>query len=241
MAGKVLTIASGKGGVGKTVSIVNLAVGLRMQDQSVVLVDGDLGMPNIAKWFGADREPTLHDVLAGTTSLHAAVRQEADGFAVLPGDTEIDGFADADPSQFAYAVDRLAQQYEYVLIDTGGGLSYENALPLEIADEILLVTSPDPSAISDTKRTKGLIDLIEGTIRGVIITKASAEVEPATIAEQLDAYVYGLVPFDETVEESVVNCQPLEVYAPETDAASAYRSITAKLLEEEAIRTTPTP
>lgn len=233
MTGQVLVVASGKGGVGKTATAVNLAVSFRLQDRSVVLVDGDLGMPNVVEWFSIDRGPTVHDVLAGTAEPYDAVLQEAEGFGILPGDHQLDGYADADPSRFAYVIDRLAKQYDHVIVDTGGGLSYENALPLRIADEIILVTSPNPSAIKDTKRTKGLVDLIEGNIRGVVVMKADYSTDAEEIAADIGVDLLGTVPFDRTIDESIAEGVPLEMHDPDSLAAEAFRKLGAVLLNEE--------
>lgn len=233
MTGQVIAVASGKGGVGKTATIVNLAVGFRLHDRSVVLVDGDLGMPNIVEWFSIERGPTIHDVLAGAAEPHDAVIQEAQGFGILPGDHQLDGYANADTTRFAYVIDRLARQYKFVLVDTGGGLSYENALPLQLADEVILVTSPNPSAISDTKRTKGLVDLLGSTIRGVIVVKTDFSTDAEAIAEDIGVDLIGTVPFDRTIDESIAHGQPLEAYDSDSLAAQAYRKLAAVILNEE--------
>lgn len=233
MTGQVLAVASGKGGVGKTATVVNLAVGFRLQDESVVLVDGDLGMPNVVEWFSIERGPTVHDVLAGNAEPYDAVIQEADGFGILPGDHQLDGFAAADTTRFAYVIDRLARQFAYVLVDTGGGLSYENALPLQVADEIILVTSPNPAAIEDTKRTKGLVDLIESTIRGVVVVKTDYSTDAEAIADDIGVSLLGTIPFDRTIDESIASGQPLEAYDSDSIAAQAYRNLANVILNEE--------
>ncbi|MFB6105540.1 MAG: MinD/ParA family protein [Halobacteriaceae archaeon] len=232
MSGDVLVIASGKGGVGKTVTAVNLAVSLRLQDRSVALVDGDLAMPNVATHLGVDPEGTLHDVLSGEASLNRSVLRAAKGFGVLPGDGEIEGYAAADPARFAYVVDRLAHEYDCVLVDTGGGLSHDNALPLQVADDVLLVTSPDPPAVEDTARTRSLLDVLGTVPRGVVVTKVTADADPTSVAATLDTDLLAAVPDDVAVERSVVAGSPLEAHAPESDAAAVYRRLGRQLAKD---------
>lgn len=233
MTGTVFAIASGKGGVGKTATAVNVAVSFRMHDQSVILVDGDLGMPNVVQWFGINDDQTLHDVLAGTAELPDAVINHAPKFSILPGDHQLDGFADADPSRFAYVIDRLTHEYDFVLIDTPGGLSYENALPLHIADDIILITSPNPAAIKDTKRTKWLVDRIDSTIMGVVVAKADYTTDADEIAADIGVDLLGTVPFDRTIDESLEAGRPLEIYDSDSLAAASYRELGAILLNED--------
>lgn len=233
MTGDVLVVASGKGGVGKTVTTVNLAVALRLQDRSVALVDGDLAMPNVGAHLGVEPDVTLHDVLAQDASLHSAVMQAADEFGVLPGGGELDGYASADPARFAYVIDRLSHQYDNVLVDTGGGLSHESALPLQIADETILVTSPDRPAVDDTRRTKALADIVGGRVRGLVVTKVAADTDPERVAGTLGTDLLAAVPYDVAVEQSVATGRPLEGYAAESDAAEAYRRLAARLVGAE--------
>lgn len=231
MRGQVIAIASGKGGVGKTATTVNLAISFRLQDRSVALVDGDIGMPNLAAWFDIEPTETLHDVLAERIEVSTAVRNEADGFGILAGSNQLADYSAADPSQFAYVTDRLSHEYKVVLIDTGGGLSYENSLPLQLADHVLLVTSPAPPAVADTKRTKALVEMVEGSVLGVIVTKVTDDTNPQAIASDIGVELLGSIPFDQTVDESITAGQPLEMYDAESPAARAYREIGETLVE----------
>lgn len=233
MSGEVITIASGKGGVGKTATAVNLAISFRLHDHSVVIVDGDLGMPNLAAWFDTEPDATLHDVLAQRREPMDAVRREARGFGILAGSGELEDYSAADPSRFAYVIDRLSREYDSVVIDTGGGLSYENSLPLQLADHIILVTSPNPPAIDDTKRTKALVELLESTILGVVVTKATDTTDPDAIASELGDELLGVIPFDQTIDESIMANQPLEMFDANSPASEAYRALGAELLNEE--------
>lgn len=240
MPGQVIAVASGKGGVGKTTTTVNLAVALRQRDKSVALVDADLGMANLATLLGFDPDITLHDVLAGQAALTDALLEEADGFAVLPGGQSLKDFAAADPAELTTIIDTLAAQYEYVLVDTGAGLSYEDVSPLSLADQIILVTTPDPTAIGDTAKTLELARMVDAAVLGVVITHTDEATDPTAIADRIGVKLLASIPRDPIVTASTTAGTPLQAHAPESAPAEAYRQLAATLTtSEEAEPTTP--
>ena len=234
MSGHVLAVASGKGGVGKTTTAINLGVGFRLHDESVVLVDADLGMPNLARMLGVSHSPTLHDVLADEAGLENALVEVANNFFIVPGDPDLEGFASADPNRLGDIVDSLAERFDHVVVDTSAGLSYESVLPLEVAEEILLVTLADPPSLDDTEKTLALSDRLGTPIRGVVITRATDETDAETVAIRLGLEVLALIPDEPAVAESGSTGRPLEAHAPDSGAAEAYRQLATDLLEAAA-------
>lgn len=237
MVGQVVAVASGKGGVGKTTTVTNLGVVLRRSNHSVALVDADLGMANLGPMLGISGEPTLHDVLAGTAELDAALVTETTGFAVLPGSGTLTDFSEADPAGLRAVLDSLAEEYEYVLVDTGAGVTHEGVLPLGLADHVILVSSPDPAAVENTRKTAELTELAEGGLAGVVVTKADETVDAEEIADTLGVDLLGIIPFDPTVRRSTAAGQPLEAVDPDSPAAEAYRNI-ANVLTTSAVEPT---
>lgn len=232
MPGHVFAVASGKGGVGKTTTAINLGIALRMHDRSVVIVDGDLGMPNLGTMVGVDHEPTIHEVLAGEADLDAALVEVADGFYLVPGNPDLTGFAAADPDELRGFVDALADRFEFVVLDTGAGLSYESVLPLEIADEVIFVTTADPSSLTDTRKTLEVAERLETPIRGAVLTRVGTDGVADEVTEALDLEVLGIIPEEDAVTESGRRGRPLQAHAPESPAAGAYRELGATLLDE---------
>lgn len=229
MSGDVYVVTSGKGGVGKTTTAVNLAVALRQYGHSVAVLDADLGMPNVSAFLSLDAEPTLHDVLAERATTSEAISEVGPGLGFVLGDRSLEGFADADPARLGAVVDELAERYQYVLVDTGGGLSYEGVYPMELADRILLVTSPVPAAITDTEKSKQLAERIGVPVRGVVVTHATGDTRPESIASELDVDFLGSVPTDDAITESATKRQPVVAYAPESPASIAYYRIAQRL------------
>lgn len=239
MSGEVFVVTSGKGGVGKTTTAVNVAIALRQAGHSVALVDGDLGMPNVGAFLSLDGETTLHDVLAARATTAEAIVEIDEGLGVVPGDRSLEGFADADPERLREVLAELKARYQYVLVDTGGGLTYEGVYPMELADEILLVTSTVPAAITDTKKSLRLADRLDVPVRGVVVTHTDGDANPESIASELDVDLLGDIPTDDAVVESVRKRQPVAAYAPESPAAAAYYRLAERLSDADTAELEP--
>ena len=230
MPSRVIAVTGGKGGVGKSTSVVNLGVALRMDGFSVALVDADVEMPNLVELLDLEPGLTIHDVLSGRAMTMEALLEVGPRFAVVPGDPELSGYGAIEPERLETVVGTLGTHYDVVLLDTGAGLSYDDLFPLGLADEILLVSSPDPAAMENARRTQAFVRQLGRKVRGVVITKADASVD-GSIAGAFDAPLVGVIPEDAAVRRSTAAGQPLELFAPESAAARAYRQLEATLTD----------
>ena len=244
MPGDVYAVASGKGGVGKTTTVVNLGVVLRRANHSVALVDADLGMANLGTILGVEGEYTVHDVLSGEATLEEALVEEAEGFGVLTGSRDLSSYPDADPKGLRDVIAELAESYDVVIVDTGAGISYEDVLPLGLVDGVLLITTPDPAAVGDAAKTAELTALADGAVTGVVVTHASPTTDATHVAAEVGVDLLGVIPHDPVVRESTAAGRPLEAMAPDSPAAAAYRDLAERVLEvevEHRDRSTPAP
>ena len=226
-------IASGKGGVGKTTTTVNLGTALAGVGNRVVIVDADLGMANLAGFVSLDAEGTsLHDVLAGSASVESATYELADGIWAIPSGVGLDGYADVATENLSDVVETLRDRFDYVLLDVGAGVSHETVLPLGLADSTLLVSTTEPASIQDAAKTKDLVGRAGGQVRGVVATRTRPDdpVSPTAVAEEVGDDLLVAVPEDGTVRESVHAGTPLVVHDPKSPAAQAYRYLAARLL-----------
>jgi septum site-determining protein MinD len=230
MPARVIAITGGKGGVGKSTTTINLGVSLRMDDHSVALIDADVEMPNLVELLGVEPTVTIHDVLSGAADTEQALLELGEGFAAIPGDPSISGYASIDPARLQTVVGTLEEAYDFVLLDTGAGLSYDDIMPLGLADEIVLVSSPDAAAVENAKRTQAFVERLNRPIRGVVITKADGSVD-GSIAEEFDTELLAVIPDDQAVRLSTAAGKPLEVYAPNSPASQAYRQLEANLTD----------
>jgi len=227
MTGYVFTIAGGKGGVGKTTTTINVAVALQDAGHDVVVVDADLGMANLGAMLDIEHEPSLHQVLAGKAAVSDAITEGPGGITVVPGERNLEAFADADPAKLRKVVKALSTAYEIVIIDTGAGLSHETTVPLGLADGVLLITTADEVAIGDTIKTAQLAQRIEGDVVGAVLTRANDDTNVSQVADQLDLEMLAVVPED---QEATRN-EPLLINHTDSYAAEAYRRL-ASTLEE---------
>jgi septum site-determining protein MinD len=227
MTGYVYTIAGGKGGVGKTTTAINVAVALQDAGHDVVVVDADLGMANLGAMLEIEHQPSLHQVLAGKAAVSDAITEGPGNITVVPGERNLEAFADADPAKLRKVVKALSTAYEIVLIDTGAGLSHETTVPLGLADGVLLITTADDVAIGDTVKTAQLANRIEGEVVGAVLTRASDDTNVSDVADKLDLEMLAVVPEDQEATQR----EPLLINDPDSYAAEAYRRL-ASTLEE---------
>lgn len=225
MAGYVCTIAGGKGGVGKTTTAVNLGAVLQERGHDVVVVDADLGMANLGAMLGLDNETTIHEILSGNSPVSEALTDAPSGLTIIPGEQSLDAFAEAEPAKLRQVIKTLRNAYDVVLVDTGAGLSHEVAVPLGLADGIILVTTPDDVAVGDTVKTANLADRIDGEVIGAVLTRVTRHTNVAEIADKFRFQLLAVVPDDQQATDE----EPLVVNSPESTAADSYRQFTDNL------------
>ncbi|MFB6268582.1 MAG: P-loop NTPase [Halobacterium sp.] len=234
MTGRVFAVASGKGGVGKTTTAVNLAAAMAEADRSVVLVDYDLGMSNVGAVLDVEpADATLHDVLAGDADTLDAVAGAPGGFDAMVGGTHIEDFGRADPSKLREVADDLRAEYDVTIVDTGGGLSHDTTVPLGLADDVLLVSTPQVAALENTKKTLELAERVGGDVTGLILTRVGGrDADVSDAVADIDVPLLGKIPEDSSVPDSEDAGEPLLVHAPESPAAQSYRELGYELLGE---------
>ena len=234
-------VASAKGGVGKTTTAANLAATLAAAGFETVAVDGDVGTANLAPALGVEVPEdgeTLHDVLAGEADPVDATYRGPHGLAVIPGDQSLSAFRTADPSRIREVLASITGA-DYVIVDTGAGLTHESALPLSLADGVLLVSTPTRDALVDTGKTLELTEKLGGDVAGLALNRVESDddLETALAAagldpDEFDAPLLGRIPEDATVAKAHAAGEPLSEYAPGGDAAAGYRSLASSLTGE---------
>ena len=231
----VYAIASGKGGVGKTTTTVNLGTALAGAGNRVVIVDVDLGMANLAGFVSLTSEDTtLHQVLAGDADVSDATYELANGIWAVPSGIELESYAAVQTENLREVVEQLRTQFDYVLLDVGAGVSHETVLPLGLADAVVIVSTPEPASVQDARKTYDLTERAGGTLAGLVLTRTlpSGDLDYEEIAGQLDLPLLATIPEDSTVRESVYAGTPLVVHDAKSPASRAYRYLAARLLGE---------
>jgi len=226
---RVYAVASAKGGVGKTTTTANLAATLAAADYDVAVVDGDVGMANLGAALGVEATgATLHDVLAGEAAVVDAVYGGPHGLDVVPGDTDLAAFGGADPRRLGRVLGWFDDR-DFVFLDTGAGLSHETALPLGLADAVVLVSTPERDALGDTEKTRQLIDRVGGETVGAVLNRA-ADGDGADLGP-LSAPLLGAIPDDPAIAAGVRAGEPITIRDPIGPAAAAYRDVASELAD----------
>jgi septum site-determining protein MinD len=236
----VYAVASGKGGVGKTATTVNLGASLAEAGYTVAIVDTDLGMANLGGFIGVEPEQTLHEVLAGDATLEAATYEALNGLAVVPSGISLNGFANVETAALADAVEALGDAFDYVLLDLGAGLSHDTVLPLALADAVILVSTPQPAAVQDTAKTREITERLGGRVAGVVLTRAGnpADLGLEQVEATLDLPVMAAIPEDDAVPASAREGKAVLQYDVTSPTVEGYRGL-ASIIEEESLENAP--
>ena len=237
---RVFTLASGKGGTGKTTLTVNIGTSLAQLGKRTYIMDADIGMANLGLLLGLEDVPiTLHEVLAGKASISDAVYEGPGGVKVVPSGISLQGFQQANPELLKDVLTELATRCDFLLIDAPAGISRDGVIPLAIADEVLLVVNPELSSIVDALKTRILTEVVKGHVFGAIINRTGAdgnELVREKMEKVLGVKVIGTVPDDPNIRKSASYKTPVVVKFPDSAASVAIRGIAAGLA---GVRTEP--
>jgi len=234
---KIITILSGKGGVGKTVTAVNIATALNELGKNVVVVDSNLTTPNLALHLGAPIVPiTLNHVLQGRKKISQAVYTHHSGTKVVLASLSLDSTKGIRPELFSKSLQQLKKFNDYIIVDAAAGLGQEALMPLEASDEIIIVTNPELPAITDALKTIKVAERMNKRVAGVIITRArndKKELSTKNIKSMLEKPILAKVPEDDAVRESIMLRNALVLTHPKSSAAKSYKRLAAKIAGEE--------
>jgi septum site-determining protein MinD len=232
---KLIVITSGKGGVGKTTTAINLGAAINKFGKDVLVIDGNLSTPNIGIYLNSPEVPvSLNHVLLKKAEPFEAVYEHESGVKIIPSSLSIRELKRAKHERmkdFKHEFKRLSQ---YVIVDSAAGLGNEAISAMEMADELIVVTNPELPAITDALKAIKVAEDMKKPILGVIVTKVrkdDLEMQPDTVKEMLEVPILGMVPEDRAVYKSL-NLKDAVVHThPKSNAARAYKEIAARILD----------
>ena len=234
---KIIVITSGKGGVGKTVSAVNLGAAINYFNKDVLVIDGNLTTPNVGIQLGSPEVPiNLNHVLLGKAEAFEAVYEHESGIKIIPSSLSIKELKKIKLSKLKNFKKDFKKISDLVIIDSAAGLGEEALSAMELADEIILITNPEMTAITDALKTIKLANQMKKPVMGVIITKVrkdDIEMQPETVKEMLEIPILGMIPHDMDVKRSLNLKDAVVNTHPKSKSARAYKEIAAKILNVE--------
>ena len=241
MSAKAITITSGKGGVGKTTATANLAVALASLNQKVVCIDGDIGLRNLDVVMGLENRIVydLVDVIEGRCRLHQAMIRDKrmPELHLIPAAQTRDKSA-VSPSDMIKLVDELRPDVDWILLDSPAGIERGFRNAIAPADEIIVVTNPEVSAVRDADRIIGMVEAEEkGPARLIInrlnpaLIKHGDMLSADDVLELLAIELLGIVPEDEAVVISTNRGTPVAL-EERNIASRAFHNIARRLMGE---------
>ncbi len=240
---KVIAIASGKGGVGKTNVTVNLGVALATLGKQVVLLDADLGLANIDVMLGLHPQFNLLHVLEGTKTLREILVEGPAGMQIIPAASGVKKMAELSTAEHAgmiQAFSELEQHIDVLLIDSAAGIADSVISFSRAAQEVIVVVCDEPASITDAYALIKLLSREHGVQRFHIIANMSRNVQEGRelfdkINMVCDRFLevtldfMGIVPFDEDLRRSVKKQRSVVDYVPRSKSATAFTHLAKKI------------
>jgi len=234
---KIIVITSGKGGVGKTTTVINLAAAMNYFGKDVLVIDGNLSTPNVGIHLNAPEVPvSLNHVLREEAEPFEAVYEHESGIKIMPTSISIKELKITKPEKMKNFKRDFKKISENIIVDCSAGLGNEASSAIELADELIIVTNPEMPAITDALKVVKIAEQMKKPIKGVIVTrvrKDKIELPPEVVKEMLEIPILGMVPEDDYVKKSINAKNPLVHIYPKSKAARAYKEVAAKILDIE--------
>lgn len=255
---RVITVTSGKGGVGKSNTSINLAIQFRKMGKKVIILDADFGLANIEIMFGAVPKHNLFDLIYQGKSIKDIITWGPMEVGFISGGSGIAGMSDLSRDYLNYIIqnlDQLDTLTDIIIVDTGAGISDAVLEFLVASGEILLVTTPEPTSITDSySLLKALYRHTrfdpEATKVKLVANRVAREAEGPVLFRKLNAVVerylkvpliyLGCVPDDAQLSRSVMQQVPVSLQYPGAKSTAAYVRIAERLLDKEEAERQPT-
>lgn len=243
---RVLSFTSGKGGVGKTQTVVNAAIALARLGKSVLILDADLGLANVNVMLGLQPKFTLYDVFTGKKSLKDIIIAGPEGISIIPAASGVESICNLDEHKkmmLMSGIEEIGAMYDYLLIDTRAGISNDVMYFNSASSEIVCVINNEPTSLTDAYAVIKVLASHYGEKRvSVIANNVNSEQDGLQAYHRLSKAVHrflqvdltflGFIPHDTAVTQSVMQQRPVMDLFPSTKASLAIQSIGRKLDEE---------
>jgi flagellar biosynthesis protein FlhG len=225
---KVVTVTSGKGGVGKSNFTLNFALALSAKGKKVVVFDADIGLANIDVLMGANPKANLYDLIRREKTIWDILEKGPGGIEYVAGGSGFRELMNLNEAELNYFTDQISQlngYADYLFFDTGAGLSKETLHFIMAADEVIIVTIPEPTSITDAYAIIKMVHTLKEDVSFQIVVNRSTDHKEGKqtadkitmVAKQflhMDIKTLGYVPDDPSVSKAVKKQMPFTTLYP---------------------------
>ena len=234
---RVIVINSGKGGVGKTTTAINLGASLNQLNKEVVIIDANLNTPNIGLHLGAPIVPvTLNHVLKGKASIEDAIYEHYSGTKIIPSSLSVKELTKFNTKELPKIAKKLKDKFDYIIFDSAAGFGEEVIAVLDAAEEIIIVTNPEMPAVTDALKAVKVAKDKGKEVNGVIVTRcknANYEMPLSSVKSMLECQIIGVVPEDKAIKEAMNRRDAVIHTHPKSKSARSYIEIARKVNGEK--------
>jgi septum site-determining protein MinD len=234
---RIIVITSGKGGVGKTTTAINLGAAMNYFGKDVLIIDGNLSTPNVGIHLNSPEVPiNLNHVLLGKADPREAVYEHESGMKVMPSSLSIKELKRVKPAKIGDFRKDFKTMNDYIIVDSAAGLSDEALATLDLADELIIITNAEMPAITDALKTIKLAEQMKKEVMGVIVTrvrKDNIEMTPEAVRDMLETPILGMIPEDMNIKRALNQKDAIIHTHPKSNASRAYKEIAARIVNAE--------
>ncbi|SFA73813.1 MULTISPECIES: MinD/ParA family protein [unclassified Bacillus (in: firmicutes)] len=242
-----IAIVSGKGGVGKSNFSLNFSISLAQKGYKVLVFDMDIGMGNLDILMGKSSDKSIVNYLNGTSGLKEIMMDGPQGIRYIAGGTGLTQLVQFDEGKLRSFIDDLhheLNQFDFLIFDMGAGVTEDSLRFLLSVNEIIVVTTPEPTSLTDAYATLKHLNMYDNNIPFyVVVNRALSEKDGKDTLKRLSDVVQkflnkeivslGMLPDDRNVQQSVRNQIPFLLNSPKSEASKALEMITAQYVRNK--------
>lgn len=243
---KTLAVVSGKGGVGKSNFSLNFSISLSRKGHKVLLFDLDIGMGNIEILMGRSTHLSIADFLSGNSSLEEIIFQGPEGIEYISGGTGLSQLIKMDHNTVDYFTSSLGEvlkKYDYLIFDMGAGLNDETLSILLSVNEILVITTTEPTSLMDAYATMKYIHMADSALPFYLVVNRAGSVKEGNetlfrLEDVIKKFLgrsivkLGMLPDDKSVHEAVKRQIPFVLFNERSQVSKGMAAILEKYMEK---------